>query len=52
MSYNIVYAFLVVVYFCDKYCVDKIERDDNFWSNTMEMMLSEFYLKHMVPKVC
>jgi len=32
-------------------CVDKIERDDLFWLNNMEMPLSEFYLGHMVPEI-
>jgi hypothetical protein len=32
-------------------CVDKIERDDLFWLNNMEMSLSEFYLCYMVPEI-
>ncbi|KAL4119666.1 hypothetical protein QTP88_012458 [Uroleucon formosanum] len=32
-------------------CVDKIERDDTFWKNKMEVMLSEFYLNHMLPEI-
>uniref|UniRef100_A0A2S2Q7Z6 Uncharacterized protein n=1 Tax=Sipha flava TaxID=143950 RepID=A0A2S2Q7Z6_9HEMI len=33
-------------------CVHKIERDDVFWNNKMEMTLSEFYLDHMLPEIC
>lgn len=32
-------------------CVDKVERDDSYWLNSMEMPLSEFYLNHMVPEI-
>lgn len=31
--------------------VDKIERDDLFWQNKMEALLSEFYIDHMLPEI-
>ncbi|KAF0693152.1 Uncharacterized protein FWK35_00037847, partial [Aphis craccivora] len=32
-------------------CVDKIERDNEFWKNKMEVMLSEFYLNYLLPEL-
>lgn len=53
ISVIIILCIHVIINFCISIgiCVDKIERDDTFWKNKMEVMLLEFYLNHMLPEI-
>jgi hypothetical protein len=42
---------LATRWFTTGICVDKIERDDDFWRIRMELILSEFYIEYMVPEI-